>query len=199
MALISTVKESWERPDPSLYYIGESSMMAIILWCYFLQRWWQFRGHSSHKGHPKGLRKSGMEAARHLSLFVWDGRRVFPLRRTDVCHEIWLVDLRWFPGNVGIGYPIFGYTQGYPYPYPFLGVGWVWLSGLLSFYESDTWNYTFGYFWELSTTMNWGVSWNLAWACNMGIGYPTFWVNPKGIHTHPLIGGMGCVGSMLVH
>ena len=74
-------------------------MMAIILWCYFLQRWWQFRGHSSHKGHPDGLRKSGMEAARHLSLFVRDGRRVFPLRRTDMCHEIWLVDLRWLPGH----------------------------------------------------------------------------------------------------
>ena len=34
-----------------------------------------------------------METACHLSLFVRDGRGVFPLRRTDVCHEIWLVDL----------------------------------------------------------------------------------------------------------
>ena len=40
-----------------------------------------------------------MEAARHLSLFVRDGRRVFPLRRTDVRHEIRLVDLRWLPGQ----------------------------------------------------------------------------------------------------
>ena len=46
------------RPRSTSIHIGESStMMAIILWCYFLQRWWQFRGHSSHKGHPDGLRK----------------------------------------------------------------------------------------------------------------------------------------------
>ena len=46
------------RARSTSIHIGESStMMAIILWCYFLQRWWQFRGHSSHKGHPDGLRK----------------------------------------------------------------------------------------------------------------------------------------------
>ena len=82
-----------------------------------------------------------METACHLSLFVRDGRGVFPLRRTDVCHEIWLVDLRWFPGNVGIGYPILGYTQGYSYPF----WGWVGLGMVvrtLSSYEWDTPNDT---------------------------------------------------------
>ena len=40
-----------------------------------------------------------MEATSHLLLLLRDGRRVFPLRRADLRHEVWKLDLRWLSGN----------------------------------------------------------------------------------------------------
>ena len=57
------------------------------------QRWRQLRGDAGHQGHPDGLREGGVEASGDLSLVVRDGRRVLPLRRADLRHEVWQLDL----------------------------------------------------------------------------------------------------------
>ena len=40
-----------------------------------------------------------MEATGHIQVFLRDRRRILPVRRADVRHEVRLVDLRWLPGN----------------------------------------------------------------------------------------------------
>jgi hypothetical protein len=40
-----------------------------------------------------------VETARHLPLLMRDGRRILPLRRADLRHEVRQLDLRWFPGK----------------------------------------------------------------------------------------------------
>ena len=45
-------------------------------------------------------RISWMEASSYLPLLLWDGRRVLPLRRADLRHEVRKLDLRRIPGTV---------------------------------------------------------------------------------------------------
>ena len=44
-------------------------------------------------------RAGGVEAAGHLQVLVRDRRRVLPLRRADVRHEVRQLDLRRIPGK----------------------------------------------------------------------------------------------------
>ena len=59
-----------------------------------------------------------MEAARHLPLLLRDGRRVLPLRRADLRHEVRQLDLRRIPGRAAMSYT---YICMYVYEYERLG------------------------------------------------------------------------------
>ncbi len=41
---------------------------------------------------------SWMEATSYLSLVLWNGRRIFSIWRTDMCYEVWQLDLWRIPG-----------------------------------------------------------------------------------------------------
>ena len=45
--------------------------------------------------------QGGVAAAGHLPLLLRDGRRVLPLRRADLRHEVRQLDLRRLPGEGG--------------------------------------------------------------------------------------------------
>lgn len=40
-----------------------------------------------------------MEATGHIQILLRDRRRILSVRRANVRHEVWLVDLRRLPGN----------------------------------------------------------------------------------------------------
>ena len=87
-------------------------MLWISLWCSWCttsnvlmfqhlssQRGWQLRGDPGHQGHAALHGGRGLEAAGHLPLLLRDGRRVLPLRRADLRHEVRQLDLRRLPGE----------------------------------------------------------------------------------------------------
>ena len=71
------------------------------------QRRWQFWSDPCHEGHPVVERPCRVEAPGHLQIFLRDRRRVFPLRRADLCHEIRVLDL-W---RVSGGFAVDGGTR----------------------------------------------------------------------------------------
>ena len=71
--------------------------MAVDL--FFFQRRRQLRGDPGDKGDVDVIREGGVEAAGDLPLELRDGCRVLSLRRADVRHEVWELDLRWVPGR----------------------------------------------------------------------------------------------------
>ena len=84
------------------------------------QRWWQFWGDTSHKSYVKLHRKSRVavsfpnkrrakhdwlelhnfhfQSPGHLQKFMWDWCRIFPIWWTNVCNEVWKLDLWWVSG-----------------------------------------------------------------------------------------------------
>ena len=63
------------------------------------QRRRQLRGDPGDQGDVDVLGEGGVEAAGDLPLELRDGRGVLSLRRADVRHEVWELDLRWVPGR----------------------------------------------------------------------------------------------------
>ncbi len=78
--------------------IGPNCFSYIVLFG-SLQRRRQLRGDASDEGHPDGVGKGGVEAAGDLPLVVRDGRRVLPVRRADLRHEVRKLDLRRVSGE----------------------------------------------------------------------------------------------------
>ena len=64
-----------------------------------LQCRWQFWGDLSNKSYPVVERPGRMEAASHLQVILWNWRRIFSIRWADMCHEVWILDLWWLPGQ----------------------------------------------------------------------------------------------------
>lgn len=58
------------------------------------QRRRQLRGDHHDEGDPTTRRDSHVEAAGHLQVLLRDRRRVFPVRRADLLHEIRILDVR---------------------------------------------------------------------------------------------------------
>lgn len=85
---------------------------------------WEFWGNFGDKGDIKLHRSSRMETARYLQVFLRNWRRIFSIRRANLCHEIRFVDLRWLPGKCGIWYRY----------YSLLSPRFLWLAFLLSLY-----------------------------------------------------------------
>ncbi|GFR19846.1 NAChRalpha1 [Trichonephila clavata] len=68
----------------------------------FFDRWCGRELRSDHhdEGHPALRRESDLEASRHLQELLRDRRRVLPLRRTDLPHEVRILDLRRIHGGL---------------------------------------------------------------------------------------------------
>lgn len=60
---------------------------------------WKFWSYTCHKGHIKLHWSSGMASSCYLQVLVWNRRRVLSIRWTDVCYEIWVVDVWWISGE----------------------------------------------------------------------------------------------------
>jgi len=64
-----------------------------------LQRRWQLRGDDYDESDTALHGKSRVETAGHLQILLRDKRRVLPVRRADVFHEVWILDLRRIHGE----------------------------------------------------------------------------------------------------
>ena len=84
----------WKVPAPT------AELTDIFIYVQiFLQCWWQLWGHIGNKSNASLYWGRGMETSCHISFFLWDGRRIFPLWWTNLRHEIWELDLWWISGN----------------------------------------------------------------------------------------------------
>lgn len=69
---------------------------CLVIDMHLFQRGRQLRSDSGHEGDSQLHRPSRMEATSNLQVFLWDRRRVLPFWRTDLRHEIRLLDVWWF-------------------------------------------------------------------------------------------------------
>ena len=65
----------------------------------FRQCRWELWGDFGHQSNFESLRKSRMETARNLSFIVWNGRGIFSFWRTNLCYEVWVMDIWWISGT----------------------------------------------------------------------------------------------------
>ena len=72
--------------------------LKTILLKYFQCRR-KFRSDIVNEGYFIQFWISRMETSGHLPFILRNGRGIFPFWRTDVCHEIWKLDVRWLPGQ----------------------------------------------------------------------------------------------------
>lgn len=80
-----------------------------------MQRRRQLRSDDNDESDTALHRESRVETAGHLQILLRDKRRVLPVRRADLFHEVWILDLRRIhgekpPGGVSemSGFPFFG-------------------------------------------------------------------------------------------
>lgn len=64
-----------------------------------MQRRWQLRGDDNDESDTALHGKSRVETAGHLQILLRDKRRVLPVRRADVFHEVWILDVRRIHGE----------------------------------------------------------------------------------------------------
>ena len=65
----------------------------------YLQCWWQLWGDISYKSNFMVERAGWMETSCHIQVVLWNRCWIFSFRRTNMCHEIWFLDLWWVPGQ----------------------------------------------------------------------------------------------------
>lgn len=66
---------------------------------YYLQRRRQLRGDDNDKSNIALHWESRVETTGHLQILLRNKRRVLPVRRANVFHEVWIVDVRWIHGE----------------------------------------------------------------------------------------------------
>lgn len=60
----------------------------------FAQRRRELRGDDNDQSYSSSYRESCVETSGHLQIVLRNRRRIFPFRRTDLLHEIRIVDVR---------------------------------------------------------------------------------------------------------
>jgi len=66
--------------------------------CNVFQCRWELRSDHHDEGYSPSHWQSGLETSGYLQVFLWNRRWVLPIRRTDMLHEVWFLDLRRLPG-----------------------------------------------------------------------------------------------------
>lgn len=83
----------------SAFIVRNKQKRIIIITQYCLQRRWQLRGDDNDESNTALHWESRVETAGHLQILLRNKRRVLPIRRADVFHEVWIVDVRWIHGE----------------------------------------------------------------------------------------------------